>query len=115
MKSYEFEGWVQNIERTNWGVELEVRGDPDESMIKFPQHMLFSTSKKGAGRVPDDLEINDKVKVVFIPVLNKGISKKTKKLFVINKLMIAELEVLEKISAHSSGVMPVESDIDMPF
>lgn len=55
------------------------------------------------------------MKVVFIPVLNKGISKKTKKLFVINKLMIAELEVLEKISAHSGGVMPVESDVDLPF
>ena len=103
MITYEFEGWVHRVNRQSWGTEVVVRADADESAVKFKQHMLFFASRKYADRVPQDLDVNDKVKVKFIPILEEGVSEKTKRAYSINKMMIMELSVEEKIAPQGSG------------
>lgn len=113
MKSFEFSGWVHSIDRQSWGVEVEVRAEADETGVKFPQHILLTASKKKSDLVPDDLDVNDRVTVTFIPILNKGVSQKTKRVFAINKMMIAKFEVDEKVRGGSSEPSPSEDDV--PF
>lgn len=113
MKSFEFSGWVHSIDRQSWGVEVEVRAEADETDVKFPQHILLTASKKKSDLVPDDLDVNDRVTVTFIPILNKGVSQKTKRVFAINKMMIAKFDVVEK--ARGGGEPTTQDDDDVPF
>lgn len=113
MISYEFEGWVHRINRQGWGTEVVARADADESAVKFKQHMLFFASRKHADRVPQDLDVNDKVKIKFIPILDEGVSEKTKRAYAINKMMIVELNVEEKIAKQNDD--SPSDDGDMPF
>lgn len=113
MKSFEFSGWVHSVDRQSWGVEIEVRAEADEADVKFPQHILFTASKKKSDLVPDDLDVNDRVTVTFIPILNKGVSHKTKRVFAINKMMIVKFEVIEKV--RNGGEQPQQEDDDIPF
>ena len=113
MKSFEFSGWVHSIDRQSWGVEVEVRAEADETDVKFPQHILLTAFKKKSDLVPDDLDVNDRVTVTFIPILNKGVSQKTKRVFAINKMMIAKFDVVEK--ANGGGEPSTQDDDDVPF
>lgn len=113
MKSFEFSGWVHSVDRQSWGVEVELREEADETGVKFPQHILLTASKKKADLVPDDLDVNDRVTVTFIPVLNKGVSQKTKRVFAINKMMIAKFEVTEKVRKNNAPQQA--DDEDVPF
>lgn len=103
MTSYEFRGFVCKVNRQQWGVEVFVRADKDENAqdVKYPQHILFSASKKNEGKVPVDLAEDDEVTIKFIPILNEGISDRTKRAYAINKMMIASITVEAK--AESSG------------
>jgi hypothetical protein len=76
--------------------------------------MLFFASRKYADRVPRDLDVNDKVKVKFIPILEEGVSEKTKRAYSINKMMIMELSVEEKI-APQGGDDEQSSGEELPF
>ena len=113
MKSFEFSGWVHSIDRQSWGIEVEVRADADETDVKFPQHILLTASKKKSDLVPDNLDVNDRVTVTFIPVLNKGVSQKTKRVFAINKMMIAKFDVVEKV--RGGGEQTSREDEDTPL
>lgn len=113
MKSFEFSGWVHSIDRQSWGVEVEVRAEADETDVRFPQHILLTASKKKSDLVPDDLDVNDRVTVTFIPILNKGVSQKTKRVFAINKMMIAKFDVVEK--ARGGSEPSTQDDDDVPF
>lgn len=114
MITYEFEGWVYGVVRNNWGVDLKVRAAKDDGDNKYPQHILFSTSKKSADKVPTDISEGDKVKVQFAPFLSEGVSKNTQRVYAINKNMLINIEVLEhaepKPEANGDG-----GEEDMPF
>lgn len=114
MKSYEFDGWVHKVNRQKWGVEVTVRGDADEVAVKFPQHILFFASNKNRDKVPDDLDVNDHVNIKFVPVLDEGISERTKRAYAINKMMIVELTILEKVSRGPSRAEENNPD-DIPW
>ena len=112
MKSYDFDGWVHKVNRQKWGTEIVMRGDADESVVQFPQHVLFFASRRNSNKVPDDLDVNDHVVVKFIPVLDEGISERTKRAYAINKMMIVDVTVVEKVS---KGPQRAESQTDLPF
>ena len=115
MKTYEFSGWVHTVNRQKWGTEVVVRADQDESAVQWPQHILFFASKKKADRVPQDLDVNDGVTVKFIPILDEGISDRTKRAYAINKMMILELLVTQKASPTKQTQDDGQDDTDVPF
>lgn len=102
------------MNRQKWGIEVTVRGDADEVAVKFPQHILFFASNKNRDKVPDDLDVNDHVNIKFVPVLDEGISERTKRAYAINKMMIVELTILEKVSRGPSRAEENNPD-DIPW
>lgn len=113
MFKYEFTGYVNKFSHTNYGDEIIVRADADERDAKFKQHLLISVTKKVSDKVPFDLGKDDKVKITFVPILNEGVSDKTKRAYAINKMMLSDIEVLEKASTDEGGDGDDASDI--PF
>lgn len=112
MKSYDFEGWVHKVNRQKWGTEIVMRADADESAMQYVQHILFFASRRNSDKVPDDLDVNDHIIVKFVPILDEGISERTKRAYAINKMMIVDITVVEKIS---KGPQRAEAPNDMPF
>lgn len=113
MITYEFIGYVVGITKTNWGTDIKASTVKNDSEEKYPQRILFSTSKKSAGKVPDDLCEGDKIKVQFAPYLNEGVSK-AQRVYAINKNMIINITVLE----HCESALPDEpedSSEELPF
>ena len=116
MTTYEFEGYVHSINRQKWGTEVVVRLDEDESTVKYPQHILFFASSKKADRVPSDLYVNDGVKVKFIPVLDEGVSERTKRAYAINKMMILDIQITKRAAlSKTAQADSQEDDSGLPF
>lgn len=116
MTTYEFEGYVHSINRQKWGTEVVVRLDEDESVVKYPQHILFFASSRKADKVPSDLYVNDGVKVKFVPVLDEGISERTKRAYAINKMMIIDIQITQRAALSKAAQDDSqEDDADVPF
>lgn len=113
MITYEFEGYVKKVNRTQWGVDVTVGTLKDEGNEKYPQRILFSTSKKSIDKVPDELGEGDKVKVQFAPFLNEGVSK-NQRVYAINKNMVIKMEVTE-IAERKPIAEGGDDPDDMPF
>jgi len=114
MITYEFEGYVKKVNRTQWGVDVIVGMLKDEGDEKYPQRVLFSTSKKSIDKVPESLGDGDKVKVQFAPFLNEGVSQKSQRVYAINKNMIIKMEVTE-IAERKPETEGGNDPDDMPF
>ena len=115
MTTYEFEGYVHSINRQKWGTEVIVRLDQDESVVKYPQHILFFASSRKADKVPSDLYVNDGVKVKFVPVLDEGISERTKRAYAINKMMILDIQITQRATLSDTAQDESQDDSDVPF
>jgi hypothetical protein len=115
MTTYEFDGYVHSINRQKWGTEVVVRLDQDESMVKYPQHILFFASSRKADKVPSDLYVNDGVKVKFVPVLDEGISERTKRAYAINKMMILDIQITQRAALSNTAQDESQDDSDVPF
>lgn len=115
MTTYEFEGYVHSINRQKWGTEVIVRLDQDESVVKYPQHILFFASSRKADKVPSDLYVNDGVKVKFVPVLDEGISERTKRAYAINKMMILDIQITQRAALSNTAQDESQDDSDVPF
>lgn len=113
MQSYEFTGWVVRVNRVNqYGPEFVVRADKDESDIKYPQHILVVVSKKKASQLPPEMNVDDKVKVKFLPILQEGVSERTNRAYAISKNQMMSVEILEKAERKQDATA---GDEDMPF
>lgn len=115
MTTYEFEGYVHSVNRQKWGTEVVVRLDQDESVVKYPQHILFFASSRKADKVPSDLYVNDGVKVKFVPVLDEGISERTKRAYAINKMMILDIQITQRSALSNTEQDESQDDSDVPF
>lgn len=111
---YEFVGYVTKIMKNKFGRDLVCRTAKDESDIKYPQHCLFSMSKKNEEKVPADLKPNDKVCIQFMPILAEGVSEKTHREYHINKLMLQECEIVERAPVEEPKSDPEDVE-DLPF
>jgi len=110
---YEFVGYVSKFNENRFGKELTIRTNPDETGLKYPQRVMFSTSEKKKDLVPD-VSAGDKVRIEFMPILIEGVSKGTNKVYAINKLFIQSCEILEKGAVQESESTSGDAD-DLPF
>ena len=113
MITYEFEGYVYGVVKTNWGTDIKASVNKDDNDAKYPQHILFSTSKKSQEKLPDDICEGDKIKVTFAPFLSEGVSK-SQKVYAINKNMIIDITILEKAEPAPAPEGGNDFD-DIPF
>lgn len=112
ISTFEVEGWVNEVNRTKWGVDIVLRLMDDESTAKFPQRMLISASKKNEGKVPTTLGVGDRVNIQFAPFLNEGVNQSTQKIYKVNRNMLMAMTVLES----ADGKPPAEAaEDDTPF
>lgn len=114
--SYDYVGWIENIAEGKYGMEVKCRSDKLPSTTDWQQKVLFEISHRSKSYESikaSGISIGDKVSVKFIPSLNEGISKATRKVYAINKNMLVAISVLERGEPQPASV--IREPDDLPF
>lgn len=108
-------GHVESIDTSGNYENSLVVTDERIPETKFPNHIKFLVSSKKTELI-DKIDVDDKIKVTFYVTGIAGESKKTGNPYQINKLMVSDIEVIEK-SQTQGEQKPVDPDDvdDIPF
>ena len=107
-------GHVESIDTSGNYENALVVTDERIPETKFPNHIKFLVSSKKTELI-DKIDVDDKIKVTFYVTGIAGESKKTGNPYQINKLMVSDIEVIEKSNKPKDGQSEVIDDSDIPF
>ena len=108
-------GHVEEIDTSGNYENAFVLTDEQQKDTKYVSHVKFLVSSKKT-ELMDKIAIGDEIEVTFCVTGLKGESKKTGKPYQINKLMVCEINIVNKANKSNDGQSEVvDAPDDVPF